>query len=181
MSYWREYELNCECNQKVQETINRKISEAKKVEYEQNKRLEQFQKGIKDGAVITISKMIYKMSIYSTSKKNDCSKNITYEQIQNDLDQQISKIPELANFYSNHRMEVLQHAESFDVTKELRSLTKKKEGAAGRLEKRKNDELEVIKKSLEKLTDLEKSLKIWKEGTRKEGQVNSIMITDMHA
>jgi hypothetical protein len=181
MSYWSEYELNCECNQKVKETIGRKISEAKKVEYEQNKRLEQFQKGIKEGAIITISKMIYKMSIYSTSKAHECSRNITVEQIQNDLDQQTSKIPELSNFYANHRIEVLQHEESFDVQKELRSLTKKKEGAAGRLEKRKNDELEVIKKSLEKLVDLEKSLAIWKEGTRKEGQVNSIMITDMHA
>ena len=173
--------MNCECNQKVKETIGRKISEAKKVEYEQNKRLEQFQKGIKEGAIITISKMIYKMSIYSTSKAHECSRNITVEQIQNDLDQQTSKIPELSNFYANHRIEVLQHEESFDVQKELRSLTKKKEGAAGRLEKRKNDELEVIKKSLEKLVDLEKSLAIWKEGTRKEGQVNSIMITDMHA
>ena len=35
-------------------------------------------------------------------------------------------------------------------------------------------------KSLEKLKALEKSLYVWKEGTRREGQVESIIITDMH-
>ena len=59
--------MDCECNKKVQETINRKISEAKMVQYEQQKHLELFQKGIHEGAIITISKMIYKMSI---SRKN---------------------------------------------------------------------------------------------------------------
>jgi len=172
--------LDCECNKKVQETINRKISEAKMVQYEQQKHLELFQKGIHEGAIITISKMIYKMSIYSTSKSYECQRDISDEQIQNVLDQNISKIPELSTFYANNRMEILRHKESFDVRQELRALTKKKEGAAGRLEKRKNDELEVIKKSLEKLEKLKKSLAIWKEGTRKEGQVESIMITDMH-
>jgi hypothetical protein len=180
MNYWRWYRLDCECNQKVQETINRKMSEARKIEYEQKKRLEQFQKGIHEGAVITISKMIYKMSIYSTSKIHECKRDISDEQIQNVLDQHISKISELSLFYADNRIEIHRHKESFDVQHELRSLTKKKEGAAGRLEKRKNDELEIIKKSLEKLEKLEKSLAIWKEGTRKEGRVESIMITDMH-
>jgi hypothetical protein len=173
--------LDCECNKKVQETINRKRAEARKIEYEQKKRLEQFQKGIHEGAIITISKMIYKMSIYSTSKIYECRRDISEEQIQNVLDQHVSKIPELSIFYANNRMTIHRHNESFDVQQELRALTKKKEGAAGRLEKRKNDELEVIKKSLEKLEKLKKSLAIWKEGTRKEGQVESIMITDMHA
>ena len=132
--------MDCECNKKVQETITRKISEAKKVQYEQQKHLELFQKGIHEGAIITISKMIYKMSIYSTSKIYECQRNISDEQIQNVLDQHISKIPELSTFYANNRMEILRHKESFDVRQELRALTKKKEGAAGRLEKRKNDD-----------------------------------------
>ncbi len=172
--------MDCPCNQKVQETIQRKISEAKKIEYEQKKRLDQFQKGIREGAIVTISKMIYKMSIYMTSKDYDCRRDISPEQIQIILDQKVAKIPELISFYGDNRTMILQHNERFDVQKELRPLTKKKEGAAGRLERRKNDELDGIKKSLEKLKALEKSLQVWKEGTRREGQVESIIITDMH-
>jgi len=180
MSYWRQCKLDCKCNQKVKETIARKVSEAKKIEYEQKKRLEQFQKGIREGSIVTISKMIYKMSIYMTSKTNDCRRDISAEQIQNILDQQVAKIPELSSFYSDNRTVILHYNSSFDVQRELRPLIKKKEGAAGRLERRKNDELESIKKSLEKLKKLEKSLEVWKEGTRREGQVESIIITDMH-
>ena len=172
--------MDCQCKQKVQETINRKISEARKIEYEQKKRLDQFKKGIREGAVITISKMINKMTIYITSKVNDCRRDISAEQIQNVLDQQVAKIPELSSFYADNRARILQYNSTFDVQRELRPLVKKKEGAAGRLERRKNDELEAIKKSLEKLKTLEKSLDIWKEGSRREGQVESIIITDMH-
>lgn len=172
--------MDCQCKQKVQETIHRKISEARKIEYEQKKRLDQFQKGIREGAVITISKMIYKMTIYITSKAHDCRRDISAEQIQIVLDQQVAKIPELSSFYADNRARILQYNSTFDVQRELRPLVKKKEGAAGRLERRKNDELEAIKKSLEKLKTLEKSLEIWKEGSRREGQVESIIITDMH-
>ena len=109
MSYWRQYKLDCKCKQKVEETIQRKISEAQKIEYEQKKRLEQFQKGIREGAVVIISKMIYKMSIYMTSKANDCRRDISTEQIQNVLDQQVAKIPELSSFYGDNRTVILHY------------------------------------------------------------------------
>ncbi len=156
------------------------MSEAKKIEYEEKKRLEQFQMGIREGAIVTISKMIFKMSIYITSKIHDCGRDINAEQIQNVLDNQVAKISELSSFYGDNRTVILHHNSTFDIQKELRPLTKNKDGAAGRLERRKNDELELIKKSLEKLKKLEKSLEIWKEGIRKEGRVESIIITDMH-
>jgi len=172
--------LDCDCKTKVNETIQRKISDAKKVEYEQNKKLDQFQDGIREGATANISKKIYNLSIFMTSKAYDCRRDISSDQILTVLDQQIAKIPEIALFYAENRAKILDYNPSENIMSILRKLTRKKETAPGLLEARKNQDLEVIKKSLQKLKQLEKSLEVWKEGIRRESKVEPIVITDMH-
>lgn len=170
----------CDCKSKVEETIKRRIDEAKNIEFEQKKKLDQFQDGIRKGAQSQISRMIYRLGIYQTSLDNDCKRNITHESIMLVLDQIMKKDPMIYSFYSEQRSEIFKEDVNFDNIVILRPLIRIRKKAPGLLTARINREMEGIKKRLEGLEKLEKSLQVWKEGTRREQIVESILITDLH-
>jgi len=170
----------CDCKSKVDETIQLRLDEAKKIEFEQKKKLEQFQDGIRTGAQSLISRMVYRLGIFMTSLANDCTRNISRESILSTLDQRVSEDPQIRFFYSENRSQVVMQGEVLDPSVILRPLTRRYEKAPGLLQANIKREIESIKKSLERLERLEKSLDIWKEGTRREQTVESIVITDLH-
>lgn len=172
--------MSCDCKSKVEETIKRRLDEAKQISLEQKKKLDQFQEGIKEGANSLISRMIYELGVYATSLENNCSRSVTRESVQSTLDRKMTEDSRFSIFYSEHRPEIFKQGEIVDSNQILRPLTKKREKAPGLLQANIVRENENIKKSLERLEKLQKSLNTWKEGTRREQKVESILITDLH-
>ena len=172
--------MSCNCKDKVSETLQRRIDEAKKIEFEQKKKLDKFQDGIKNGAQSLISRMIYKLGIYQNSFDNDCKYNLSHESVISTLDNMTWQDAKISTFYSEHRPKVIEQRDFFDIVAILRPITRKREKAPGLLKADIGREIEEIKKSLDRLEKLEKSLERWKEGTRREQKVEPIMITDLH-
>jgi len=153
---------------------------AKQIEFEQKKKLDQFQEGIKIGAKSQISRMILRLGIYQACLNNNCKRNITHDLVVQALENILKKESVIFSFYSEQRSEIIKQRESFDFASLLKPLTKNPKKAPGLLTARINKEIESIKRSLDRLDKLEKSLQIWKEGTRREQIVDSILITDLH-
>lgn len=172
--------MSCNCKDQVRETLQRRIDEAKKIEFEQKKKLDKFQDGIRTGAQSLISRMVYRLGIYQNSFDNDCKYNPSHESVVLTLDKTIWQDTKISTFYSEHRPNILAQKDFFDIVAILRPITRKREKAPGLLKANIGREVEEIKKSLDRLEKLEKSLERWKEGTRREQKVEPIMITDLH-
>lgn len=170
----------CDCKSRIEETIKRRITEAKQIEFEQKKKLDQFQEGIRIGAKSQISRMIYRLGIYQACLDNNCKRNITHDSVVQAIEHILKKDPIISSFYSEQRSEIITQYENFDFVSLLKPLTRTPQKAPGLLTARINKEIESIKRSLDRLAKLEKSLQIWKEGTRREQIVDSILITDLH-